>query len=71
VYKDEEANRQERANELLELIQKAGPTAIKVGQALSVRPDLIPLEYADALGLCKIEYRPFPVRKHEKFCIQN
>lgn len=59
VWKDEEGNRQERANELLDLIQKAGPTAIKVGQALSVRPDLIPLEYADTLATLQDRVPPF------------
>ena len=59
ISKDEEANRQMRANELLQLIQKAGPTAIKVGQALSVRPDLIPLEYADALATLQDRVPPF------------
>lgn len=46
TLRDEERNRAKRANELLELVTKLGPTAIKFGQALSVRPDLIPEEYA-------------------------
>jgi predicted unusual protein kinase regulating ubiquinone biosynthesis (AarF/ABC1/UbiB family) len=50
VLKREEAMRPQRAQELLELIQLAGPTAIKVGQALSVRPDLIDPEYSSALA---------------------
>jgi len=46
--------------ELLELIQKVGPTAIKVGQALSVRPDLIPEEYSTALSSLQDRVPPFP-----------
>ena len=59
VRQNEEENRQQRADELLELIQQAGPTAIKVGQALSVRPDLIPLEYADTLATLQDRVPPF------------
>ena len=60
IRRDEEKYRPERAKELLELIQKAGPTAIKVGQALSVRPDLIPPEYAEALVTLQDRVPPFP-----------
>ena len=60
ILRDEEKYRPERARELLELVQKAGPTAIKVGQALSVRPDLIPPEYAEALVTLQDRVPPFP-----------
>ena len=59
IRRDEEKYRKERAIELLDLIQKAGPTAIKVGQALSVRPDLIPAEYADVLTTLQDRVPPF------------
>ena len=41
-----EANEEERAKEALELITQLGPTYIKLGQALSIRTDLIPKAYA-------------------------
>lgn len=51
---------QQRAQELLQLVTQLGPTAIKVGQALSVRPDLIPEEYAAALSTLQDRVPPFP-----------
>jgi len=63
ILRDEEINRKQRAQELLDLIQKAGPTAIKVGQALSVRPDLIPSEYAEALSTLQDRVPPFPANE--------
>ena len=51
--------RTKRAGELLELITKLGPTAIKIGQALSVRPDIIPTEYATALATLQDQVPPF------------
>jgi predicted unusual protein kinase regulating ubiquinone biosynthesis (AarF/ABC1/UbiB family) len=59
VWKREESTRPRRAQELLQLIQTLGPTAIKVGQALSVRPDLIPSEYATALSSLQDAVPPF------------
>lgn len=44
---------------MLELIQNIGPTAIKVGQALSVRQDLIPDYYAKALVKLQDNVPPF------------
>lgn len=39
-----------RARWLVQKLLDLGPTFIKIGQALSTRPDLIPLEYVQALG---------------------
>ncbi|GAX29038.1 hypothetical protein FisN_7Hh370 [Fistulifera solaris] len=50
---------QQRANELLSIVQQLGPTAIKIGQALSVRPDLIASEYAQALATLQDAVPPF------------
>jgi len=59
ILRDQEKNIDKRAVELLELIQKIGPTAIKVGQALSVRSDLIPAAYAEALSELQDNVPPF------------
>jgi hypothetical protein len=59
IFKDEEKMRSKRAEEVLALITNLGPTAIKVGQALSVRPDLIPEEYANALTTLQDQVPPF------------
>ncbi len=44
-----EKNRQRRAIELRRVLTKLGPTYIKVGQALSTRPDLIRKDFLDEL----------------------
>jgi predicted unusual protein kinase regulating ubiquinone biosynthesis (AarF/ABC1/UbiB family) len=44
------AQRQQRAQWLVETILSLGPTFIKIGQALSTRADLLPLEYVRALA---------------------
>jgi predicted unusual protein kinase regulating ubiquinone biosynthesis (AarF/ABC1/UbiB family) len=59
VFRDETKNEAARARELLSLVQKIGPTAIKVGQALSVRSDLIPRAYAEALSELQDKVPPF------------
>jgi hypothetical protein len=59
ILKREEKMRPQRAEELLQLITQLGPTAIKVGQALSVRPDITPSEYATALSSLQDQVPPF------------
>ena len=44
-----EANKSERANQLREILTQLGPTYIKVGQALSTRPDLIRQDFLEEL----------------------
>ncbi|KAL3923409.1 MAG: hypothetical protein SGILL_001676 [Bacillariaceae sp.] len=50
VFRNEDKMIKQRADELVVLINQLGPTAVKVGQALSVRSDLLPDEYIQALS---------------------
>lgn len=45
----EDKNKYKRARELREILTKLGPTYIKVGQALSTRPDLIRKDFLEEL----------------------
>ncbi|NEO84349.1 MAG: AarF/ABC1/UbiB kinase family protein [Spirulina sp. SIO3F2] len=45
-----EQNQRQRAGQLRELITSLGPTYIKIGQALSTRPDLLPAVYMEELS---------------------
>ncbi|KAL6784818.1 hypothetical protein ACKKBF_B03355 [Auxenochlorella protothecoides x Auxenochlorella symbiontica] len=49
-----------RAPELRDLLASLGPAFIKVGQALSSRPDLLPPEYLAALATLQDRLPPFP-----------
>ncbi len=51
--------RQQHARWLVERLLELGPTFIKLGQALSTRPDLIPREYTQALGDLQDRVPPF------------
>jgi predicted unusual protein kinase regulating ubiquinone biosynthesis (AarF/ABC1/UbiB family) len=44
-----EANKYDRAEQLREILTQLGPTYIKVGQALSTRPDLVRQDFLDEL----------------------
>ena len=59
IFRNEERNKEQKGQDLLKLIQAIGPTAIKVGQALSVRSDLIPEYYASALVELQDNVPPF------------
>ncbi len=58
----EEENRTKRANELREILTRLGPTFIKVGQALSTRPDLIKKDFLDELIKLQDQLPPFDDR---------
>jgi predicted unusual protein kinase regulating ubiquinone biosynthesis (AarF/ABC1/UbiB family) len=53
-------NEAKRAQRLGEILSKLGPAFIKVGQALSTRPDLIPPAYLEELTKLQDQLPPFP-----------
>lgn len=55
----EEVNQPKRARELRQILTKLGPTYIKVGQALSTRPDLIRKDFLDELIKLQDQLPPF------------
>jgi predicted unusual protein kinase regulating ubiquinone biosynthesis (AarF/ABC1/UbiB family) len=54
-----EANKNQRAEQLREILTYLGPTYIKVGQALSTRPDLIRQDFLDELIKLQDQLPPF------------
>ncbi|MEM8722990.1 MAG: AarF/ABC1/UbiB kinase family protein [Cyanobacteria bacterium P01_G01_bin.39] len=56
----EEINQPQRARQLRQIITILGPTYIKVGQALSTRPDLIRKDFLDELTKLQDQLPPFP-----------
>jgi predicted unusual protein kinase regulating ubiquinone biosynthesis (AarF/ABC1/UbiB family) len=57
-----EANKVKRATQLRNLLTRLGPTFIKVGQALSTRPDLIRKDFLEELVKLQDQLPPFPTR---------
>jgi len=53
-------NASQRAIQLREILTELGPTYIKIGQALSTRPDLVPSAYMDELAQLQDQLPPFP-----------
>jgi len=47
-------------------LERLGPTFIKLGQVLSVRYDLLPAEFADALARLQDDVAPFPFEEVER-----
>jgi predicted unusual protein kinase regulating ubiquinone biosynthesis (AarF/ABC1/UbiB family) len=54
-----DANKSDRATQLREILTHLGPTYIKVGQALSTRPDLVRQDFLDELIKLQDQLPPF------------
>jgi predicted unusual protein kinase regulating ubiquinone biosynthesis (AarF/ABC1/UbiB family) len=52
-------NQQQRAVQMRQLLTKLGPAYIKIGQALSTRPDLVPSVYLEELTRLQDKIPPF------------
>ena len=55
-----EQNKQKRATQLRQILTKLGPTFIKVGQALSTRPDLVRKDFLEELIKLQDQLPPYP-----------
>lgn len=55
-----ELHKPERAIQLRQILTKLGPTFIKVGQALSTRPDLVRKDFLEELVKLQDQLPPFP-----------
>jgi ubiquinone biosynthesis protein len=54
------------AAQLADDLEKLGPTYIKLGQLLSTRADILPLDYMEALSRLQDEVAPFPGAEAER-----
>jgi predicted unusual protein kinase regulating ubiquinone biosynthesis (AarF/ABC1/UbiB family) len=55
----DEASLRKRAIELRDLLTELGPAFIKIGQAVSTRPDLVPAAYLEELAMLQDQIPPF------------
>jgi predicted unusual protein kinase regulating ubiquinone biosynthesis (AarF/ABC1/UbiB family) len=59
-FKQENRNKFRRAAQLRQVLTNLGPTFIKVGQALSTRPDLVRKDFLEELTKLQDQLPPFP-----------
>jgi predicted unusual protein kinase regulating ubiquinone biosynthesis (AarF/ABC1/UbiB family) len=59
-FKQENRNKHRRASQLRQVLTDLGPTFIKVGQALSTRPDLVRKDFLEELTKLQDQLPPFP-----------
>ncbi len=71
VTLDSKVNHRKQAEHLRQALNELGATFIKLGQALSTRPDLLPPDYITELGKLQDEVPPMPFEKMEQVLIQE
>ena len=59
-FQQVEAHKLKRATQLRQILTRLGPTFIKVGQALSTRPDLVRKDFLEELVKLQDQLPPFP-----------
>lgn len=68
IFREEkgETSTDPRAEELARDLERMGPTFIKLGQLLSTRAELLPMEYLKALSRLQDDVAPFPFDQVEE-----
>ncbi|RPI15834.1 MAG: AarF/ABC1/UbiB kinase family protein [Ignavibacteriae bacterium] len=73
ILKDDEEKKESngKAEELPKDLEKLGPTYVKLGQFLSTRSDMMPVEYMDALAKLQDKVEEFPYEEVEKIILNE
>lgn len=53
------------------ILEECGPTFVKLGQIMSMRPDILPEEYCDELTLLRSQVMPMPFSEVEKVFLKE
>jgi len=66
-----EGSASERGKHLRELLDELGPTFVKFGQLLSMRPDVLPPDIITELRGLQDDVRPFPYEEVERVVLED